>query len=70
MLIKGYDPEVVQIMLQARRPSSIKIYEGYLSKWKTFCTKRNIDMIHATVANGLQFLELLFKDIQTQNFES
>jgi hypothetical protein len=61
MLTKGYDPEVVQIMLQARRPSSLKIYEGYLTRWKTFCTTRNIDMIHPTVANGLQFLELLFK---------
>jgi hypothetical protein len=47
-------------MIQGRRKSSLKLYSGYISQWKNYCSSRNLNYIHASVASGLAFLQSLF----------
>jgi integrase len=46
-------------MLQARRPSSLKLYSTYVTKWKCYCFKHKLNYLTAPVSAGLSFLQLL-----------
>jgi integrase len=48
-------------MLMARRPSSIKLYTTYTSRWQNFCSARDWDCIYATIQQGLIFLQSLLE---------
>ena len=45
--------------MKARRTTSLKLYETYTTKWKAFCLERQWDFIHATIPQGLLFLQSL-----------
>jgi len=47
-------------MIKGRRTSSLRLYSGYINQWKTYCSVLKVDYIHATVPNGLAFLQSLF----------
>ena len=49
-------------MNNARRVTSVSLYDCYVSKWITFCDKNSYDCVNATVAQGLEFLQCLFDD--------
>jgi hypothetical protein len=61
LLIKGYEDGVIDTMLQARKLSSLKLYATYIAQWKLFCADKNANYIHASVALGLTFLQVLIK---------
>ena len=46
-------------MMMARRSTSLKLYSTYLSRWHSFCKDKHWDHIHASVQQGLAFLQYL-----------
>ena len=47
-------------MLQCRRKSTNKLYQSYINKWESFCDRRNVNFLSASVVNGLNFLQELY----------
>jgi hypothetical protein len=45
--------------MMARRPTSLKLYSTYISRWHSFCKSKQWDHIHASVQQGLAFLQYL-----------
>ena len=43
------------------RKSTGKQYTTYLSRWVTYCKNKQLDVTHATINDGLDFLTLLYK---------
>ena len=61
---KGYDQDVVNTMIRARRDSSLKLYSTYIEQWKNYCLLQHSHYIFASVTTGLAFLQtLLIKGI-------
>jgi integrase len=49
-------------MMNARRLSSLKLYDTYALKWRHFCDSHNWNYVFATVGQGLIFLQQLLNN--------
>ena len=49
-------------MVSARRPSSQKLYESYLAKWKKFANHFGFNELRPTIVQGIKFLNFLYKE--------
>ena len=58
---KGLSPDTIDIFMDSWRKSTGKQYTTYLSRWVTYCKNKQLDVTHATVNDGLDFLTLLYK---------
>ena len=45
--------------MDAWRPSTKKVYSGYLRKWMTFCVERGVEVLKPTLPQACRFLRLL-----------
>ena len=52
------------MMLKARRDGSNRLYNSYLSKWRTFCETEEINPLFPSLPKALDFLQLLLGDSQ------
>ena len=59
LLRQGYDLKTIELIMNAWRPSTKKIYSTYLNKWALFCVQRNIDIFLPSLPQACQFLRLL-----------
>jgi hypothetical protein len=57
---KGLQGQTAEIIFASWRDSTKKQYASYLARWKSFCDRRKIDPLRATVENLLEFLSGLF----------
>ena len=57
----GLSPDTIDILMASWRKSTGKQYTTYLSRWVTYCKNKQLDVTHATVNDGLDFLTLLYK---------
>jgi hypothetical protein len=46
-------------MMLGRRVSSMKLYDTYMRRWKTYCVTHDIPILKASIAQGLAFLQTL-----------
>ena len=56
---QGFTPGVIETLLKCRRPSSNKLYDIYLKKWRDYCHIKGTDPIYAIVPVALEFLHTL-----------
>ena len=61
LLKAGFDRETVDLVLDAWRPSTKKVYSNYLRKWATFCLQHNIRLLKPTLPQACSFLKSLSK---------
>ena len=54
-------PDTIDILMASWRKSTRKQYATYLSRWVTYCKNKQLDVTHATINDGLDFLTLLYK---------
>ena len=54
----GLSPDTIDILLASWRKSTGKQYTTYLSLWVTYCKNKQLDITHATINAGLDFLTL------------
>ena len=61
----GLSPDTIDILMASWRKSTRKQYATYLSRWVTYCKNKQLnkqlDVTHATINDGLDFLTLLYK---------
>lgn len=57
----GLSPDTIDILMASWRKSTGKQYTTYLSRWVTYCKNKQLDVTHATINDGLDFLTLLYK---------
>jgi len=57
---KGIQGQTAKIVLASWRDSTRKQYASYLARWVSFCDRRKIDPLRATVSDVLTFLTELF----------
>jgi integrase len=57
--LKGFSDAVTTTILQAKRPSSLKLYDSYVGRWQTFCHSHGYNYVFASVPQGLDFLQSL-----------
>ena len=57
---QGISAAASDIIVRAWRHGTIKQYKPYLCKWESYCRKREIDPLRATVVDGMNFLTELF----------
>lgn len=57
----GLSPDTIDILMASWRKSTGKQYATYLSQWVTYCKNKQLDVTHATINDGLDFLTLLYK---------
>lgn len=57
----GLSTDTIDILLASWRTSTGKQYTTYLSRWVTYCKNKKLDVTHATINDGLDFLTLLYK---------
>ena len=57
----GLSSGTIDIIMASWRKSTGKQYTTYLSRWLTYCNDKKLNVTHATVNNGLDFLTLLFQ---------
>ena len=57
----GLSPDTIDILMASWRKSTRKQYATYLSRWVTYCKTKQLDVTHATINDGLDFLTLLYK---------
>jgi integrase len=48
-------------MMAARRGSSTKLYDTYLSRWKVFCASNRLHFLKPTISQALGFLQSLLQ---------
>ena len=54
-------PDTIDILMASWRKSTGKQYTTYLARWVTYCKNKQVDVNHATINDGLDFLTLLYK---------
>ena len=57
----GLAPDTIDILMASWRKSTGKQYTSYLSRWVTYCKNKQLDVTHASINDGLDFLTLLYK---------
>ena len=57
----GLSTDTIDILMASWRKSTGKQYATYLSRWVTYCKNKKLDVTHATINDGLNFLTLLYK---------
>lgn len=62
MQVKGFSLAVTNTILKAKRDSSLRLYECYTKRWFNFCESRQCPTIYVSVAQGLEFLQLLLTE--------
>ena len=55
----GYDKQTVDLVLDAWRPSTSKMYMNYLRKWMVFCVEKGCDVYKPSLPQVCQFLKNL-----------
>ncbi|XP_028413768.1 uncharacterized protein LOC114536613 [Dendronephthya gigantea] len=58
---RGLSTTAKEVLEAAWRTGTRKQYEGYLGKWKQYCSEQNINPFAPTVEEGINFLADLFK---------
>lgn len=58
---QGISGEVLQIIKQSWRESTRSQYAGFIKKWTSFCSERDIRFLHPTLNDILEFLLMLHK---------
>ena len=56
---QGFSPEVADLMLKAKRTTTHRQYNTYISAWLSHCTTHNISPTVPTIPQALSFLEKL-----------
>ena len=59
---QGFSPQVVELMLSAKRDSTHKQYNTYISAWLDYCKKHQVSPSAPTIPQALDFLECLRVD--------
>ena len=59
---QGYDKETVDLILDAWRPSTKKVYTTYLRKWAVFCVSTGVRLMSPTLAQACRFLKNLERE--------
>lgn len=58
----GLHKRIISIISASWRPSTRRQYAVYIRKWTDFCSRKNINHLHADVSMVLEFLSELFYD--------
>ena len=58
---QGISQKATSIILQSWRKGTTKQYSSYIKRWTTYCHKKQIDPVSATVPQALDFLVELFE---------
>ncbi len=56
---------MINILLSSTRDSTKSQYNTYIKLWELFCNRNHVNMFHAPVTVGLQFLSELYHDTKT-----
>ena len=56
---QGYDNQTIELVLDAWRPSTCKVYGNYLRKWALFCMEGRINIYKPRLAQACRFLRTL-----------
>ena len=57
---QGLWKEASEIISKSSRNGTAKQYRLYLQKWELFCGRKNIDPLHSSIQEGVNFLAELF----------
>ena len=57
----GLSSDTIDILMASWRKSTGKQYTTYLTRWVSYCKNKQVNVTHATVNDGLDFLTLLYK---------
>ena len=57
----GLSSDTIDILMASWRKSTGKQYTTYLTRWATYCKNKQVNVTHATINDGLDFLTLLYK---------
>ena len=57
---KGFSTTATTVMEQSWRSGTRKQYATYLQKWQRYCSSRDIDSLHPSVEDGINFLAELY----------
>ena len=61
LLKAGFDRDTVNLIMDAWRPGTKKVYTTYLRKWATFCVQHRIKLLTPTLGEVCKFLTSLSK---------
>ena len=48
--------KTIELIMSAWRPSTVKLYKGYLQKWGKFCVKNKVKILSPTLPKVCDFL--------------
>ena len=57
----GYDKETIQLIIDAWRPSTKRVYTTYLKKWVLFCIRFRVKLLEPSLPQVCKFLKNLAK---------
>ena len=55
---KGYHPSVINVLSNARKKTTNKLYDGYITKWEVYCNSFNRDPTVFDIPFTLNFLQI------------
>ena len=58
----GYDKETIELILDAWRTSTKKVYTTYLKKWAVFCVRQGVKILSPKLTQACTFLKNISKE--------
>ena len=55
----GFDKDTIDLIMDAWRPGTKKVYTTYLSKWAVFCLTKDVSLLNPTIPQVCKFLRTL-----------